>query len=552
MMRNGRCCLVGLAIYTAALAAFAEDKHAILVGISRQDDGLVRKYAEKDVQGLAVALKSQGFTAHTMLGSARDDSRATKDSVEAAFRKAIQGKNPGDIVLFVFVGPGQAILNPSSEKQNHPDVICDVEFFPTDTEREDCSSTLLLSHFFELSQQNAGFSLFLFDVFHDSKPLPRVADSAMTLAERMPDNCAVLFGSRPTQASLESESLREGAGLFSYHLVQGLKGPSRTSDGLTWARLSNHVRRETPVRGNELFPDRVRAMAERTGTEVSCIELQSPFEMKRLNSMPVLGRSKTGKSSDSITNSIGMRLVRVRAGAFGMGASADQLDQSKCETLHRVELFKDFFIGAYEVTQAEYECLMGRNPSHFSPSGQGRSDVRRLNTDRFPVEQVSWNDAVTFCERLSKKEGKRYRLPTEAEWEYACRAGTTSAFWWGDEIERFQVNCDADATGCSHGIFGHSADYLGRTEIVGAYDANAFGLYDTHGNVAEWCQDWFECGYYGRTPLKNPPGPEKGSRRVIRGGDFRRYAFVCHSAFRMHAKPETQDRTIGFRAVLEL
>jgi formylglycine-generating enzyme required for sulfatase activity len=172
---------------------------------------------------------------------------------------------------------------------------------------------------------------------------------------------------------------------------------------------------------------------------------------------------------------------------------------------------------------------MGDNPSHFRDQAVG---------DDFPVESVTWLQAVEFCRKLSelpaeKEAGRVYRLPTEAEWEYACRAGTTSPWH------------------CGEGLAPAQANFSGRnTQRVGSYPPNAWGLYDMHGNVREWCSDYYDGKYYLRGPAGDPQGPETGSHRVARGGSWRDSDVLCRSAYRFNDAPVLADDHIGFRVVL--
>jgi serine/threonine protein kinase/formylglycine-generating enzyme required for sulfatase activity len=204
-----------------------------------------------------------------------------------------------------------------------------------------------------------------------------------------------------------------------------------------------------------------------------------------------------------IINSIGMKLVLIPAGRFMMGSPNEEKDRHIDEEEHEVEITKGFYLGIYEVTQKQYETVMGKNPGWFSNDGGGKDKVKGMNTDEFPVERVSWNDAQAFLNRLSGLEeeqqaGRQYRLPTEAEWEYACRGGATpsTSYHLGGTIVANLANFK-DTT-------------LNRTCKVGSYKPNAFGLYDMHGNVWEWCADWYDKDYYGNSPRRDPQGPPPG------------------------------------------
>jgi formylglycine-generating enzyme required for sulfatase activity len=164
---------------------------------------------------------------------------------------------------------------------------------------------------------------------------------------------------------------------------------------------------------------------------------------------------------------------------------------------------------------------------------------------------VSWNDAVAFCEWLSRKEGKTYRLPTEAQWEYACRAGTTTRYYSGDDAETLaQVGNVADGTAKAKFPAWktiQARDGYVFTSPVGSFRANAFGLYDMHGNAWQWCYDWYDSSYYAKSPVDDPTGAESGSNRVLRGGGWDRYAGHCRSANRLRGTPVDRDDYLGFR-----
>ena len=228
-----------------------------------------------------------------------------------------------------------------------------------------------------------------------------------------------------------------------------------------------------------------------------------------------------------ITNSIGMKLLFIPAGEFQMGCADWEDDTDWGERpQHRVRITKPFYLGATEVTQEQYERVMGENPSNY------KGDSQR------PVETVSWEEAVEFCRRLSQQEGKTYRLPTEAQWEYACRAGSTAKWHFGDEESRLG----------DHAWYDSNSDSTAHP--VGQKKANAWGLYDMHGNVYEWCADWYDFAYYGESPSKNPTGPASALYRVHRGGSWLHDAKQCRSAYRFWSVPAIRDDRVGFRVAL--
>ncbi|HUY31363.1 MAG TPA: SUMF1/EgtB/PvdO family nonheme iron enzyme [Pirellulales bacterium] len=253
---------------------------------------------------------------------------------------------------------------------------------------------------------------------------------------------------------------------------------------------------------------------------------------------------------ERIENSIGMRLVLIRAGAFMMGVpdlgwrdtDSNESAPKDCPP-HGVRLSWPFHIGAYEVTQAEYERVMGENPS-WHVTCRGFESDRSFATDRMPVEQVSWHAAAEFCRRLSElpdeqAAGLRYRLPTEAEWEYVCRGGRSEPYAWTKEPNR-----------TSGETAGPARAYALPLMSIGSFPPNALGVYDMRGNVYEWCQDWFRRDYYQHSPCNDPQGPAAGYFRMVRGGDWIFTGEGC-PINRTVTPPWASDRFLGFRVVAE-
>ncbi len=268
----------------------------------------------------------------------------------------------------------------------------------------------------------------------------------------------------------------------------------------------------------------------------------------------------------------GMKLAVLEAGEFLMGSPRNESSRQAEETQHRVQLTRPFVVGAYEVTQREYEQVMKCNPSWFTPTGKGKDKGVGKDTGNFPVENVTWYDAIEFCNRLSKLDGyppyykmtevkqvgetiknatvtiaggNGYRLPTEAEWEYACRAGTGSRYSFGQANSGNQANLRPGPPIA----YGSSPSWrtLGRTTTVGSYPANPWGLHEMHGNAAEWCWDWYDRDYYATSPAKDPQGPATGKQRVIRGGSWLVSEGSCRSASRVALTPDESNYYTGFR-----
>jgi uncharacterized protein (TIGR02996 family) len=241
-----------------------------------------------------------------------------------------------------------------------------------------------------------------------------------------------------------------------------------------------------------------------------------------------------------LTNSLGMPFCPIPAGSFLMGSPDDEVSRYPDEGPRRqVTLTRRFYLGTYPVTCEQYLSMGNRAPLADS----FRSWV--------PITGVSFDHAVAFCEDLSshgdeRARGWSYRLPTEAEWEHACRAGTTTAFWWGDTATSHQANFDGHYP---HGVQ-EVGPYLERVSDVGSYAANPFGLYDMHGNVWEWVADWFDPGYYARGVDIDPRGPSGGDKHILRGGSWYHQGRCCRSAYRLENDPGSE--TCGFRVVLEI
>jgi formylglycine-generating enzyme required for sulfatase activity len=233
--------------------------------------------------------------------------------------------------------------------------------------------------------------------------------------------------------------------------------------------------------------------------------------------------------AEAITNSIGMKLVLIPKGTFTMGSPIEEEGADNDEEQHEVTISKDYYLGATEVTQGQYEKVMRVNPSHFQ-----KRVIRKSDSSMYPVDSVEWSDAVEFCKRLSelpeeKMAGRVYRLPTEAEWEYACRAASKTAFCSGDDVFK---------------LGGYAWYQCYQTNPVGEKKPNSWGLHDMHGNVGEWCSDW--CGAYPEEAVTDPVGPKEGEYRRYRGGSWRDGAWYCRSANRLGNYPSDLN-TLGFR-----
>ncbi len=324
----------------------------------------------------------------------------------------------------------------------------------------------------------------------------------------------------------------------------------------------------------------------------------APFSAQQAHRHQEAWAEHLGKPRE-ITNSMGMKLVLIPPGEFMMGSRESPEEVVKAFTKyipededfwqkplkckhprHRVRLTKPFYLGAHEVTVGQFRRFVSATghkteAEKDGEGGFGWNDAENYfegrnpkynwrnpgfpQTDNHPVVNVSWNDAVAFCEWLSEKEGREYRLPTEAEWEYACRAGTITRYHHGDDPEGLaRVGNVGDGTAkewFAKRVVGWRYHILAKdghvfTAPVGSFSANAFGLYDMHGNVWEWCADWFDEKYYSNSPVDDPQGPASGSYRVLRGGSWVNNAWNCRSADRFRRGPANRSTNLGFRLAL--
>jgi sulfatase modifying factor 1 len=279
------------------------------------------------------------------------------------------------------------------------------------------------------------------------------------------------------------------------------------------------------------------------------------------------------KPSTTRQNSLGMKFVRIPGGAFLMGSPQSEPERSDNESLHRVTITKPFYVATTQVTVGQFAVFTKASGFQTAAEKEGwaygawnaqENKWDRMDggswknpgfaqTENHPVVCVNWHDATAFCQWLSQHEGRRYRLPTEAEWEYACRAGTNTAYPWGnnpDDGKGWANTCNQTASNLFNLFppFKWSDDFL-YTSPVATFRPNAWGLHDMIGNTLQWCGDWFT--NYPAGSVSDPKGPPDGKERVLRGGAFVYGPRHCRCAFRGRNSPEFRNFYVGFRVVLE-
>jgi sulfatase modifying factor 1 len=245
----------------------------------------------------------------------------------------------------------------------------------------------------------------------------------------------------------------------------------------------------------------------------------------------------TEQAAKSITNTTGMAFNEIPAGTFMMGSPETEEHRNDDEYQHNVTITKAFYMQTTEVTQGQWKAVMGTEP--------WKGEVLIKEGPNYAATWISWDDAVAYCKKLSEKDGKTYRLPTEAEWEYACRAGTQTTWSFGsDEKELADYDWYARNAGDINDKYAHQ---------VKLKKPNAFGMYDMHGNVNEWCHDYYGSAYYWKSPAQDPTGPVTGSVRVLRGGSWLDFSRLTRSAYRDRFGADNRYVNLfGFRVVREL
>lgn len=441
------------------------------------------------------------------------------------------------------------------------------------------------------------------------------ATSAVLAAERLalrddyneeaPRGTVVVFACSKGQRSYfypetEKRLDRRNRSLFMYHITEAWKGSYAQGRKVTLDHVLSEVRERVEDEALRDFRNNQMPLARKKNFEGSWLLVAA--------------------RASAIANSIGMKLAYIPPGKFLMGSPKEEKDRSTEEFQHEVEITRGFYMGIHEVTQEEYTKVMGSNPSAFSLAGVFKAKVVGMDTLRFPVEQVAWDDAKEFCRRLTDRErtpellalrahtaatlslaqakfqsakqdlqraqslalaqaisqrelderkstfaeadarlalaqadldaldrqGKIYRLPTEAEWEYACRAGTTTPFHTGETIAATQANFAAQYPDAGAG----KTEFRSMPLAVGSLAANIWGLCDMHGNVREWCEDHYDANFYTSAPRTNPLNLQKSAARVLRGGSWVVRAGPSRSAARSGRAASDRVNDVGFRVVL--
>jgi formylglycine-generating enzyme required for sulfatase activity len=507
------------------------ERYALLVGVGEyiSADFNPLKFAEDDVVALAGTLQRSGYKAGNIrLLTQGQGARHARylpfaENIRRELTLLLDMLGEDDHVVVAFAGHG---IQPKEGEK-------DIYFCPSDARIADPKKRENLISLTEvhakLAACKAGFKLLLVDACrNDPRPPTRDAglpdvdniESASAPLRRLPPGgVASFFSCSARETAFEDPGLKHG--VFFHFIIQGLEGEAD-------ADLDGKVDLEELAGFSK---KRVYRFVDATYRHQQTPELLNETR----GSVAIVERPRNARF---LINTLGQKLVLVTPGVFAMGSEpGDRQADGWEKPRHRVRINRPFYLGATEVTQAQYRALMGQSPS-------------KTQGDDLPVEQVSWLDAVAFCEKLSEKEGLEpyyravergseggdgYRLPTEAEWEYACRAGSTARYAHGD---------DASLLG-EYAWTSHNA--RGKPHPVGQKLPSGFGLFDMHGNVWEWCSDWYDTRYYTKSPVDDPPGGSQTTSRVLRGGAYNSSALNSRAATRNGDAPSHKDPHVGFR-----
>lgn len=541
---------------------------ALLVGVDDYVKVQKLHYCGADIRALGKQLETSGFPReHVYLlhdEAQKTQYRPVKANIEEQLKLVLGLVEKNDLIVVAFSGHGVHLDGKS--------YLC-----PSETDLDNPATMIALDSVYErLDKCPAALKLLLVDACRDDPRLkgqrsltPQAGTTGLARSLEAPPKGILLLNScAPGEVSMEDQAF--GHGVFMHFVLQALQGAADANGNgrISLLELALYTNDKTKTYVSRQFNGSQRPALKG--------DLHDDFDL-------------TEAAPREMTNSIGMKLVRIPSGEFLMGSheSAEALKQAlapyqaKVDSLedemprHAVRITRPFYLGACEVTVGQFRRFVEATgyPTDAEKSGRGgwgydaasgKLQTRGpqytwrnpgfAQTGDHPVVNVSWNDAMAFCAWLGEKEGKTYRLPTEAQWEYACRAGTAGRYGSGEEPQSLsQIGNVADAA--VRAKFPElealaSSDGHLFTAPVGSFRPNALGLFDMHGNVSEWCADWYDKTSYAASPLDDPLGPKSGFFRVLRGGSWSGGPSHTRAANRDGNPPAACSHNTGFRVVL--
>lgn len=553
--------LVAVAVVGLTLAGSARaENYAFLVAVQDYNVKSLKplKFTRNDIQAFSKVLQASGFKPENIvvMSDKPDELRFAADAerIRKQLDTLLAGLEEKDTLVVAFAGHG---VQYEGDPKNY--------FCPVDADLEDSKRAKLIAIseiYDKLKQCPASRKLLVVDACR-KEPQTDIARSRDTVklnsvtrpqGEPVPKGVVALFSCSAGQEAFEWPDLKHG--IFFHHFIEGWEGAAAQGE-------------------QQVTLDQVVAYAKLKTQTFARLKIDSPQTPQVRNEFEgtwVL-RRLASEIEKEFTNGIGMKLRLIPNGTFQMGEPFADLGSPDELPPHVVTIKNAFYLGKYEVTRGEFKKFVeDRNykteaeknaKGGWGYLGNGKWMIDQdpkftwrnagyAQTDEHPVVNVSWNDAVEFCRWLSHKEGKAYRLPTEAEWEYACRA-TTVARWHDPDLELQRSGNIADISLrsiiSSVTWSAHWNDGYAFTSPVGKFDANKFGVHDMHGNVREWCSDWYDKNYYKVSPVEDPQGPSaKQEHRSVRGTEWGDNKFK-RAAFRDSRSPEYCNHDIGFRVV---
>jgi formylglycine-generating enzyme len=552
-------------------------KYALLVGVDRYEKGSLLPglpFPRRDVDALERVFLDAGYEKENVVVMTRErgfeevDLMPTAEHIRNQLELMLGGVKAGDSVIVALAGHGVMMLAPPVEDPNGTPRQRSF-FCPMDASLANKRLERFVG-FDELYKALEGckatVKLLMVDACRNellAQPEGRPGGIAMPPPALPPASVAALFSCSDKEVSWEDKDLDGGHGVFFHYVIQGLSGKADEERG----------NKDQKVELDELYSyvkDNVRSFVARKHATTQLPRLLGDIGPVAL--LDLSGRRPGASNPLIITNSIGATLRLIAAGEFLMGSPDTDKDAGDDEKpQHRVRITRPFYLGVTEVTRGQFRRFVDDAGYQTEAEKDGfggygwNEEAKKFEqgskytwqnpgfeqTDEHPVVNVSWNDVVAFCQWLSRKEGKTYRLPTEAEWEFACRAGTTTRFQCGDDPEGLAVVGNV-ADGTAKEKLPDSPAIAARdgyafTAPVGRYNPNAWGLLDMHGNVLEWCSDWYAKDYYGRSPADDPGGSDPTSAHVYSGGSLYGEPLVARSADRNWIGLSFRSNVLGFR-----
>jgi formylglycine-generating enzyme required for sulfatase activity/uncharacterized caspase-like protein len=576
--------LCATAMETCAFAA--GEKYALLIGVGKYPEGSgfsSLPYSDRDVEQLSSVLISAGYDRSLVRvltlrrGAENPRLLPTLKNIRRELDAMTRDHKPEDSLLIALSGHGITRKIQTKDKNGDESAKTFAFFCPIDSDLQETQSLLSVDAVYAaLERSTAGMKVMLVDACRND-PTEGRAGVIEFKPDPPPPSVAALFSCSNDEISWDAGDLGGGHGVFFHFVIEGMKGDADQKHGNRDGKVSLA---ELAAYTQEKVPEYV---AVRLGRR------QMPVLHGSTGRVVLVDASRVMAPTTLTTKAGLIRLVRIPAGSYLMGSPTNEAEDYKDQKpQHEVRISRGFYLGETEVTQAQYRAVIGKNPSAFCSDGMGKGFVANEDTSKFPVENVSWLDAITFCNELSRRDGLTpyfeipekgsedercriripdprrtgYRLPTEAEWEYACRAGSRTRYAFGDDpasLEEYGWYADVsgvsrwDATefyaSCKKD-FGKQfkealVQHRCRTHPTRSLRPNGFGLFDMHGNVAELCLDTVSVYRPGR--VDDPLHIGTYNQPVVRGGSFTLPALENASAMRIAVSPTERSGIVGFR-----